>query len=243
MDNKGIIPPVAISIAVIIVAVVFSHAWTDTHPASEKINVTGLAQRDFTGDFIVWRASFERRATSINDAYTMMKRDADIVRRYLMGRGVKSSELIFDAIDIQKEYRSVKVGDTYDKVFTGYRLWQAIRIESKHVDQIEALSREISELLNMGVELNSQSPEYYYTRLSELKVDLLAKAAADGRVRAEKIAENAGGSVGSIRRADMGIFQITAQNSSEDYSWGGAFNTSSKNKTASITVRMEFGMR
>jgi hypothetical protein len=243
MNNKGIFPSVAISIAVIISAVVLSHAWTDTHTAREKINVTGLAQRDFASDLIVWRASFERRATSINEAYSMMKRDADIVRKYLMERGVQSAELIFDAIDIQKEHRSVRVGETYDRVFTGYRLWQAIRIESKHVDQIEALSREISELLNMGVELSSQSPEYYYTKLSELKVDLLAKAAADGKVRAEKIAENAGGTVAGIRRADMGIFQITAQNSSEDYSWGGAFNTTSKNKTASITVRMEFGMR
>jgi len=37
----------------------------------------------------------------------------------------------------------------------------------------------------------------------------------------------------------MGIFQITGQNSNEDYSYGGAFNTSSKNKTASITVNLE----
>lgn len=241
--DKGIISSLSLSVAVIVAAIVLGHAWTDTHAAREKINVTGLAQRDFTSDLIVWRATFERRATSINDAYSMMKRDAELVRKYLMERGVQSSELIFNAIDIQKEYRSIKAGESYDRVFDGYRLWQDIRIESKHVDQIEALSREISELLNMGVELNSQSPEYYYTKLSELKVDLLAKAAADGKVRAGKIAENGGGQVGEIRRADMGIFQITAQNSSEDYSWGGAFNTTSKNKTASITVRMEFGMR
>jgi hypothetical protein len=38
----------------------------------------------------------------------------------------------------------------------------------------------------------------------------------------------------------MGIFQITGQNSSEDYSWGGTFNTEAKKKTASITMRLEF---
>jgi hypothetical protein len=41
----------------------------------------------------------------------------------------------------------------------------------------------------------------------------------------------------------MGIFQITAQNSAEDYSWGGTFNTSSKRKTASITVKLEFEIK
>jgi hypothetical protein len=43
-----------------------------------------------------------------------------------------------------------------------------------------------------------------------------------------------------LKNATMGIFQITGQNSSEDYSWGGAFNTSSKRKTASITMRLEY---
>ncbi len=38
----------------------------------------------------------------------------------------------------------------------------------------------------------------------------------------------------------MGVFQITGKNSNEDYSYGGAFNTSAKNKTGSITIKMEF---
>ena len=41
----------------------------------------------------------------------------------------------------------------------------------------------------------------------------------------------------------MGVFQIIAQNSNEDYSWDGAFNTSSKQKTATITMRLQFGIR
>jgi hypothetical protein len=40
----------------------------------------------------------------------------------------------------------------------------------------------------------------------------------------------------------MGVFQITGQNENEDYSYGGAFNTSSINKTATITVKMDFAV-
>ena len=71
---------------------------------------------------------------------------------------------------------------------------------------------------------------------------MLASATKDGRTRAENIAENAGGKIDHLSSADMGIFQITGQNSSEDYSWGGTFNTSSKNKTASITVKLDFSL-
>lgn len=237
------IAAVVFGIAILGASWMFSSAWESTHPAMEKINVTGLAQSDFTSDLIVWRASFGRKAETISGAYPLMKRDAEIVRDYLIKRGVKADELVFDAIDIQQEYKNIKRDEGYERVFDGYRLWQGVRIESKNVDQVEAISREISELLNAGVELSSQAPEYYYSKLSELKVDLLSRAAEDGKVRAQAIAERSGGGLGSLRRADMGIFQITAQNSTEEFTWGGAFNTASKRKTASITVKMEFSVK
>jgi len=49
--------------------------------------------------------------------------------------------------------------------------------------------------------------------------------------------------LGKILRADMGVFQITAPNSNEDFSYGGAFNTSSKNKKASITIRINYSIK
>ena len=62
----------------------------------------------------------------------------------------------------------------------------------------------------------------------------------DARLRAEKITEFSGGKLGKIVSAKTGVFQITVQNSNEDYSWGGTFNTSSKEKTASITMKLVY---
>ena len=102
------------------------------------------------------------------------------------------------------------------------------------------VSREISELLNTGLALQSEVPMYYYSKLKDLKIDLLKQASADGMERAKAIAVNSGGSLGKLYQANMGTFQITAPNSDEQYTWGGAFNTTSRKKTASITVQMEF---
>ncbi|MFN9777630.1 MAG: SIMPL domain-containing protein, partial [Candidatus Kapaibacterium sp.] len=73
-----------------------------------------------------------------------------------------------------------------------------------------------------------------------VKANLLSAASREGRERAQTIATNSGGKIGSLRKAEMGIFQITGQNSNDDYSWSGAFNTTSRFKTASVTVKMEF---
>ncbi len=69
---------------------------------------------------------------------------------------------------------------------------------------------------------------------------MIAEATKDASIRAQKIAENAGGSLGDLKCADMGVIQIVGQNSSDDYSWGGSLNTTSKNKTASITVNLQY---
>lgn len=109
--------------------------------------------------------------------------------------------------------------------------------------QVEGISREVTELINLGVELNSYAPEYYYTKMAELKLEMIAEATKDAKARAEKIAENAGAKLGKLKKSDMGVFQIIAQNSSEDFSWGGSFNTSSKKKEANITMKLVYQIK
>ena len=44
--------------------------------------------------------------------------------------------------------------------------------------------------------------------IAEVKMELLAKASADAKTRAETIAKNAGNSIGKLKKATMGVFQI-----------------------------------
>ncbi len=233
-----------LAVAIIITAWILGNAWRRTHQQNETIRVTGMAKKDFLADLIVWRGNFSKKAQTIKDAYASVKNDAAITRDYLLKKGVNEKEMVFSAININKEFRYVPGpnGQT-TPVFNGYTLSQSIEIESKDVDKIEKISREITELIDLGVEFYSQFPEYYSTKLADLKIEMLAKATSDATQRAEKIAENAKAKLGSLRNSSMGIFQITGQNSNEEFSWGGAFNTSSKRKTASITVKLEFGVR
>ena len=232
----------AISASIVIAAAIFGSAWSAGRAKSEVIAVTGLAQQDFVSDLIVWRASYSRQGATVAEAYAQLRADAQRVQNFLVERGIPQAEVVISAVAIAPEYNEVQNGDRVETVFAGYKLTQNVSVESKRVDKVEQLSREISQLIDAGIILNSQPPQYYYTKLAELKLDLLSRASKDGTERAEKIAENANGSLGSLLRADMGIFQITGQNSDEEYSWGGTFNTSSKRKTASITVKMEFGL-
>lgn len=69
---------------------------------------------------------------------------------------------------------------------------------------------------------------------------MISKATEDAHIGAKKISENSGSKLGDHISAKIGIFQITGQNSNEDYSWGGTYNTASKEKTTSITMNLNY---
>jgi uncharacterized protein len=228
--------------AVIIAALIAGSAWKYRYKNAKTITVTGLSETEFTSDQIVWNGSFSRTSADLKTAYNALKEDEKIVRRYLTTNGVADSQIVISSVDVQKNYSSQydDNGRSTGSVFSGYTLTQKVTVDSKDIPKIEKLSREITGLLEQGIELNSSSPSYYYQKLNELKIDLLAKAAADAKERAKTIAKNSDSGLGSLVKANMGIFQITGKNADEDYSYGGVFNTSSKEKKATITVKVEY---
>jgi len=229
---------------VVISVLILSGVYKARYTAKDSIQVTGIGSSDFKSDLIVWEGTFTARDPELKQANAKIDQDREQVRKHLIEKGVSSEEIQFSSVDINREYRS-----GYDEKgkhfshFQGFRLTQRVTIESSEVDKVERISREVTELINYGLELYSNPPNYYYTRLNELKREMVAAATEDARTRAELIAGNANAKLGKLKNASMGVFQIIGQNSNEDYSWGGSFNTSSKMKTASITVRLEFGTR
>ena len=213
--------------------------------APETITVTGLAEKDFIADQIVWSGNFVRNGLDLKTAYDQIKADEAVIKRYLNGSGIPDTSIVFSSVNMNRNYeqRYDPNGRVIGSTFTGYNLSETVTVDSRNLDMVEKMSREITNLLQKGIELNSSSPSYYYSRLNELKIDLLAKASADAKQRAESIAKNSGATLGDLRKANMGVFQITGKNSNEDYSYGGAFNTTSKEKTASITLKVDYQVR
>lgn len=233
-----------IGLAVIITAWVLVSGIKQRNDYNDTIVVTGLGKKDFVSDLIVWSGSFSRLEMDLKEAYSKLDADREIIKKYFAAKGVADQELVFSAVDINKEYEYQYLENgRSNRIFRGYSLTQTVKIESNDVDKVESISREVTELINQGLEFNSNRPQFYYTGLSDLKLEMISAATGDARQRAERIAENADAKLGDLKEASMGVFQIIAQNSNEDYSWGGTYNTAAKKKTATITMRLEFSIK
>ncbi len=239
---KNYIQVAIASLGFVIAAALLGQAIKNRNKSQNTISVTGLGAKKFTSDLITWSANFSKSNVDLKSAYDELAADRKIISEYLKSKGLKDSEMVFSAVDIQKKFRSYNDanGNYVQGEFSGYNLTQSVFIESKEVAKIENLSRIITEIINQGVELTSSQPQYFYTKLAEVKQEMIADATKDAKQRAEKIATNAGSSIGNLKKASMGVIQITAPNSAEDYSWGGTYNTSSKEKEASITIKLEY---
>lgn len=230
-------------ISIMVAAFILGFSLYKTKGPVKTISVVGLAEKDFVSDLIVWNLGFDLLDPDLKAGYSKIKAQNEIIKEYLIGKNIPEEEIIFNATSAYEDYRYEWDAKNSRSVqlFNGYKLSQSIRIESREVEKIEKVAREISELLDEGININTYSPEYYYTKLADLKIEMLANASVDARLRAETIAANAGAKISGLKTANMGVFQITAPNSSEEsYTWGGAFNTNSKNKRASINMRLTY---
>lgn len=246
--SKGLFIASILGICAIICTSILSFSFL-TYMKSRNntgVTATGSASCNFESDLIVWRGSFTATGDTAADAYDTIKKDSELIKKYLHDNHITDEEMVFSSVNIFQNYTSLynDNGDYIGDAPSGYSLSQEVSITSSDVDKVEKISRDISALIESGVEFTSGSPEYYYTKLDELKLELIQKATENAKQRVDIIAESSGSDTGKLLSANLGVFQITAQNSaSEEYSYGGTFNTSSRDKTATITVNLNYSLK
>ena len=169
---------------------------------------------------------------------------------FLKAQGIKAEEIQTQSATLTEVFETVKEDKVLPgtsvalhserSVSKGFHASQIVSVSSASVALIEKASREITSLLEQGVLVTSHSPNYYYTRLGEVKLEMLAEAAKDARGRAENILRSAGDTtVGKLVYADMGIININAANSTGTSNEGNN-DTSSYDKDIITIVHAEY---
>ncbi|MCH5331179.1 MAG: SIMPL domain-containing protein [Alistipes sp.] len=232
----------AVCVAAVGVAAILAHAYTYKYRTQQTVTVTGLGETEFTSDLIVWNGYLRAESSDVINGYEKIESDREKVVNFIESKGIDPSTVVFGFVNVSENYESIysTQGNYMGQRFKNYELRQEFTIESRDVDLVESVSREISSLIADGVSIDAGMPAYYYTELDNVKQSLIESASADALARASNIVTNAGARLGSLVSARMGVFQITGANSDESFSAGGSFNTSSRHKKARITIRTEY---
>jgi hypothetical protein len=202
-----------------------------------SLRVVGYSSKLFESDLVKWNLTVQRNASpdGLKEGYSRMSADVNAFKAYLVEKGIPEKEINIQPIN------SFPTHDNYG-VLTGYTLNQNVFVLSSDVNKIEDLALNPDFFANRGMLLQNSSLAYLYSKLPELKKQLLSEATKDAVDRAKEISGSAKTKLGKMMQARAGVFQITEPYST-DVSDYGYYNTSTRSKSISVTLTATFSLK
>lgn len=204
----------------------------------KNITTKGYAERNVTSDIGKFYCSYSIRKPSLEEAYEALQKNKKSVLAFLKSRGFAENEIVVHNISTSKIYKKDAEGNRTNEI-EYYQVSQGITIMSKNVNLIDSNSKKITELIKEGIDIYAQNPMYYISNLNDIKLELISDATKDGYRRAQTMAKNSGGRVGTLCSARQGVFQITQPYSTQTSGYG-IYDTATILKTVKSVVTLEY---
>jgi hypothetical protein len=219
MENSSInlkihpLPPIIIGLALIACAFVVRSTVIEVKTFGRAIQVTGSAIKPITSDFAIWEASIQASSLDLSTGYAKVKKDLELLKAFMTENG-------FD----EKAYEigPVQVSRSYDREGnpSQFMLSQPVKLQLPDVPRITELGKKASVLIEKGVELGMQNIRYTYSKLEDVKIEMIKAATENAKLRAEQLAGTTGKRVGAPTSARVGVFQIRPVYSQEVSDYG-----------------------
>lgn len=236
--QRPLAPAAILGVSFVVGMMILGMSAVQYKAADRFISVTGSAQKTIISDRAVWHVTLSRTA-GLDDAAggsKLMNQDLQKLLSYVKKSGMTGSGIIVKPVSVET-LMNYNVNQP-----AGYTFRQEVVISSSDVQGLTTIAQGAASLFAEGALVSTASLEYYYSKLPELRIAMLAAATNDARLRAEKIAESAGASLGGLQDASMGVIQLTAANS-VDVSDYGTYDTSSIEKQLTAIVRASFAIK
>jgi len=237
--SKSIILGVIVGLSLIVSSVVVANTFYKVKALDNSLSVTGSAKKVVTSDMGKFTGSFSREVptSDLKAGYLEMEKDLKIVKKFFTDNGIDEKTQVISPVYMNQKY----VYNNYNNEPPKYVLTQNVEVQSNDVKKITDLANKTKDLIDKDVMFSANAPEYYFTKLADIRIELLGTAIKDARARADKIAESGGKSVSTMTDAAVGVTQLLPVNSI-DVSDYGTYDTSSIEKEVTITVRAAFGL-
>lgn len=183
----------------------YYHAKRDAN----TVTVKGLAEMDVKADLAVWEIKYVVTGNNVVEAQQEVDRQADIIEKFLLKNGIAAEEINLGRLEttdlMANPYR------TNNDSNVRFILNRTIVVKSENVDTIADVLNKSGELVSKGIIFSQDygfPVSYLFTRLNEIKPQMLADATDNARQAAKEFAKNSGSKVGAIKHASQGVFSI-----------------------------------
>lgn len=210
------------------------HGFEEGRRAERTVAVKGLAERAVQADLAIWPLRFTATGSQLDQVQAEIDGDVATVVEFLTERGLAPETVQPQRVEVTdllaQPYRPEGALDNR------FIIAQTVLVRTDRVDLVAALNQALGELVTRGVVLTETGgPTYLFTRLNDVKPEMLAEATRNARAAAEQFAEDADSDIEGILRASQGIFQILPRDEAP-----GIMETSQIDKKVRIVSTVEY---
>jgi uncharacterized protein len=204
----GLLAAVLLGLGVAAAGWLVAEGVRDWRTAERLVTVRGLAEREVEADLALWPLRLVATSDDLETAQAELARAEGVVMAFMADGGIADEAIEVQGIEVTdllaQAYRS-------GPVESRYIVGLSLMVRSDDVDRIKTLSQEVGRLVEAGVVLTSEGmrgPFYLFTRLNDVKPEMIAEATRSAREAADRFAADSQSRITGIHRASQGLFQI-----------------------------------
>ena len=210
--------------------------------SKNSVTVTGSAYEIVKSDSGNIEVALNVRRANKALAYAAAKQQLPLVLDYLKSKDFDiEKDVDVKSMTGYASYKYNQNGMSTNEI-AYYNLTQMIHIKSNDVNKIKETALDIASLMEKGIDVDVRRTSYSYSKLPELKVELLKSATEDAQERAQAMLKSTNNNVGKIQSVRMGVFQITPVDST-DVSDMGINDTSTIDKKITAVSNVTFQIK
>ena len=178
-----------------------------------SVTVKGLSEREYTADIVIWPIQFTAAGNDLESLYNAIELNTTKIVNFLGKKGIVTDEITTSSPAITDKSAQQYGGNS--RAEFRYSAVQTVTVYSKSIDVVRSVMGSLSQLGKQGIVItggnyNSQT-DYIFTRLNDVKPEMIEEATKKAREVAEKFASDSQSSLGKIKRASQGQFSINAR--------------------------------
>ena len=152
--------------------------------ADRSVTVRGLAERHVTADLATWTIAYSAQSTDLQSAQADIDRDTTAITGFFKELGFKADAL---------QPTGANVNQYSNDGIPQYTIRQRLSLRTEDIEKAQAAVARQFDLVRRGVVLEDGSGmSYTFTKLDEIKPEMVAEATKDARKSAEQFAEDSG---------------------------------------------------
>ena len=201
--------------------------------AERSVTVRGVSERDVTANLATWSIAFSNTGPELGSVQGSVERQARAVRGFFQAAGFAPGDVTDSGVSVSRERPNDGYGRPGPEELTVNR---TIQLRTTDVMKARNAFARQAELLRQGVELSESNITYTFTKLNDLKPEMIAEANRNALRSAQQFARDSGADVGRIRNASQGYFSVGPRDGESCEDCGSSGGTSPYQKVRVVTT-------